>query len=70
MVTINELAGMVMKIAGKDLTISHIPGSLGVRGRNSDNKLFSEIFGWEPDYPLIKGLEKTYSWIEEQVRNQ
>jgi len=23
--------------------------------------------GWEPDYPLRKGLERTYSWIEGQV---
>jgi len=68
MVTINQLAEMIMDIAGKKLTINHIPGPLGVRGRNSDNKLIKEKLGWEPNYPLKKGLEKTYKWIEEQVR--
>ena len=39
MVTINHLAEMVMKIAGKKLTIKHIPGPLAVRGGNYDNRL-------------------------------
>jgi len=68
MVTINDLAQTVMKIAGKRLTFKHIPGPLGVRGRNSDNALIKEKLGWEPDYPLAEGLEKTYLWIEGQVR--
>lgn len=67
MVSINELAEMAMEIAGKKLTINHIPGPLGVRGRNSDNKLIKEKLGWEPDYPLRKGLEKTYAWIAKKV---
>ena len=67
MVTINQLAEMIMDIAGKKLTINHIPGPLGVRGRNSDNKLIKEKLGWEPNYPLKKGLEKTYKWVEEQI---
>ena len=70
MVTINELAEMVMNIAKKRIIIKHIPGPLGVRGRNSDNKLIREKLGWEPNYPLRKGLEKTYSWIKRQVENQ
>jgi len=68
MVTINQLAKMVMDIAGKKLKIKHIPGPLGVRGRNSDNKLIKEKLSWEPNYPLRKGLEKTYLWIKEQVK--
>lgn len=67
MVTINELAEMAMEIAGKKLTINNIPGPLGVRGRNSDNRLIREKLGWAPDYPLKKGLIETYRWIEEQV---
>lgn len=67
MVTINQLAKMVMDIAGKELTIKHIPGPLGVRGRNSDNTLIKEKLGWEPNYSLRKGLEKTYPWIKYQV---
>jgi len=69
MISINGLAKMAMDIAGKKMSIEHIPGPLGVRGRNSDNRLIKEKLGWEPDYPLIKGMEKTYQWIEEQVKN-
>jgi GDP-D-mannose 3', 5'-epimerase len=68
MVSINQLAEMVMKISSKKLQIKHIPGPLGVRGRNSDNKLIKLNLGWEPNYPLIKGIEKTYPWILKQVQ--
>lgn len=67
MVTINRLAEIIMEIAGKKLTIRHIPGPLGVRGRNSDNKLIREKLGWEPSRPLREGLAKTYAWIAQQV---
>jgi nucleoside-diphosphate-sugar epimerase len=68
MVTINQLARMIMDVAGKRLSIRHIPGPTGVRGRNSDNRLIRERLGWAPNVPLVKGLEKTYAWIESQVR--
>lgn len=68
MITINGLAEMVMNIAGKTLTIKHIEGPLGVRGRNSDNRLIQEKLGWKPIRPLKEGMEKTYQWIEEQVK--
>jgi nucleoside-diphosphate-sugar epimerase len=68
MVTINRLAELIMQIAGKRLTIRHIPGPLGVRGRNSDNRLIQQKLGWQPSRPLRKGLEKTYAWVEQQVR--
>jgi GDP-D-mannose 3', 5'-epimerase len=68
MVSINQLAKIVMDIAGKNLAINHIPGPLGVRGRNSDNKLIAEKLNWAPSYSLNKGLEKTYSWVAEQVK--
>ena len=67
MVTIDQLAEMVMSIAGKKLSIKHIPGPLGVRGRNSDNRLIKEKLGWAPSMKLIDGLRKTYPWIKEQV---
>ncbi len=67
MVSINQLAQMVADIAGKSLTLDHIPGPLGVRGRNSDNRLIQQKLGWAPSQPLVKGLEKTYAWIESQV---
>jgi nucleoside-diphosphate-sugar epimerase len=69
MVSINELAETVMEIAGKSLTVRHVEGPLGVRGRNSDNRLIFEKLGWKPCAPLRLGLERTYSWIESQVRN-
>jgi nucleoside-diphosphate-sugar epimerase len=67
MVTINQLAQMIMDIAGKKLTVKHVPGPLGVRGRNSDNRLISEKLGWKPTAPLVDGLKETYRWIEKMV---
>lgn len=67
MVTINQLAEIIMDIAGKKLPIKHVPGPLGVRGRNSDNRLISEKLGWKPSMPLKEGLKITYAWIKEQV---
>jgi len=67
MVTINQLAEMAMSIAGKKLSLRHIPGPLGVRGRNSDNHLIREKLGWQPSRPLRDGMEKTYAWIAAQV---
>lgn len=68
MVTINRLVELVMQIAGKKLSIRHIPGPLGVRGRNSDNRLIEEKLGWKPSQSLRAGLEKTYRWIDAQVQ--
>lgn len=69
MVTINELAQMAMNVRQKRLAIKHIPGPLGVRGRNSHNKLIKEKLGWEPKYTLQEGITWTYNWIEEQFTN-
>lgn len=67
MITLNQLAQMVMDIAGKKLSIKHIKGPLGVRGRSSDNRLIRKKLGWEPTSKLKDGLTKTYEWISEQV---
>jgi GDP-D-mannose 3',5'-epimerase len=69
MVTINQMAGMIMEIAGKKLSINHVSGPLGVRGRNSDNALIRAELGWEPTMRLQQGLARTYTWIEAQVRS-
>ena len=69
MVTIDQLAEFVMDIARKKLTIRHIDGPQGVRGRNSDNRLVSEQLGWCPSRLLREGLEETYSWVAAQVDN-
>lgn len=68
MVTINQLAQEIIRISGKALRVRHIPGPLGVRGRNSDNRMLLRELGWAPTQPLRAGLEKTYAWVERQVR--
>jgi GDP-D-mannose 3', 5'-epimerase len=69
MVTINQLAAMVMDIAGKRLSLRHVPGPLGVRGRNSDNRLIGQRLGWQPSRPLREGMQRTYAWIRSQVES-
>jgi GDP-D-mannose 3', 5'-epimerase len=69
MITINGLAEMAADIAGKTISIHHIPGPTGVRGRNSENTLIEQKLGWRPTRPLREGMEKTYAWIEKQVAN-
>ena len=67
MLTINELAEMIIKISGKNLSLKHIEGPLGVRGRNSDNELIKKKLNWAPNYPLVKGIEKNYLWIKNEI---
>ena len=68
MVTINGLAKMAAGIAKKDVRLRHIPGPTGVRGRNSDNTFIAKTLGWRPTQPLRAGIEKTFAWIDLQVR--
>ena len=68
MITIRNLAELIIEISGKSLDIKCIPGPQGVRGRNSDNRLVRQALGWSPSLPLRKGLEPTYDWIDAQVR--
>ncbi|MFO7568287.1 MAG: NAD-dependent epimerase/dehydratase family protein [Smithellaceae bacterium] len=67
MVSINDLAALVMDIAGKNLSIRHVEGPLGVRGRNSHNRLIREKLCWAPSAPLRDGMATTYAWIKRQV---
>ncbi len=68
MISIDELAYLVAKIAGIKIKIKHIKGPQGVRGRNSDNTKLKEVLHWVPKISLEEGLSKTYSWIEKQVK--
>jgi nucleoside-diphosphate-sugar epimerase len=69
MVSINDLVEMTKDIAGKpDIKISHVPGPVGIRGRNSDNKLIKEKLNWVPNYPLRKAMENIYPWVEKQIK--
>ena len=78
MVTINQLAEMAIQLSGKDIKINNIEGQdfidkygfkcpVGVRGRNSDNKLYNEKMGWVPELPLLHGMKETFEWINKQV---
>jgi len=67
MATINQLAEVIIDISGKKLSIKHVSGPQGVRGRNSDNRLIREKLGWALSMPFKKGLDITHAWIEEQV---
>jgi GDP-D-mannose 3',5'-epimerase len=71
MITINELAWIVIEISGKQgLRLEHVEGPQGVRGRNSDNSKLREVLGWEPGISLEDGLVTTYRWIAEQVERR
>ncbi len=67
MVSINALAALIADVAGKRIEVRHVDGPEGVRGRNSDNRLIRDRLGWAPTQPLLRGLEKTYAWVEAQV---
>ena len=66
-ISINELAQQVARVAGKRISLRHVPGPTGVRGRTSDNRLIREMLGWAPSGRLRDGLEMTYRWIAGQV---
>ena len=68
MISINDLVKKVCKISNKNIQVKHIDGPLGVKGRNSDNDLIFRELGWKPSQPLSEGLEKTYFWIEKQIK--
>ena len=68
LVSINELADLVARIAGKTIRRTHdLTKPQGVRGRNSDNTRLRQVLGWEPCISLKQGLETTYKWIESEV---
>jgi nucleoside-diphosphate-sugar epimerase len=68
LVSINQLAEMVCRIAGVTLVRRHVDGPQGVRGRNSDNTRLRDVLGWEPRVSLEDGLTRTYAWIEDEVK--
>jgi GDP-D-mannose 3', 5'-epimerase len=68
LVSINQLVDMIADIAGIEVIKVHVPGPMGVRGRNSDNTRLRQVLGWEPQVSLEEGLAVTYRWIENEVR--
>ena len=67
-IAINDLAHLVARIAGIEIQLKHVPGPMGVRGRNSDNSRLRRVLAWEPSISLEEGFARTYPWIESQVR--
>ena len=79
MISINNFAQMAIDISKKNISIKNIEGKefeekygfpcpVGVKGRNSDNKLFKDKVGWEPSQPLLDGMKKTFDWIDSQIK--
>ena len=70
LVTINQLVDIAEDIAGVKLERKYkLDAPKGVNGRNSDNTMILEKLKWEPSIRLREGLEKTYHWIEEEMRS-
>ena len=69
-VSINKLAEIVIKISNKDISLKHIDGPLGVRGRNSNNTLIKNVLDWDYQYSLEDGMKLTYKWIDNQLNSQ
>jgi len=68
MISINNLVFLIAKLVNKSIAIHNVDGPMGVRGRNSHNKLIKEMINWSPDEDLESGLLKTYNWIQEQIK--
>jgi GDP-D-mannose 3',5'-epimerase len=66
-VTVDELARTIAEVAGKEIVIKHVEGPVGVHSRNFSNARIESI-GWESQFPLRKGIEKTYPWVCAQVQ--
>jgi len=69
MISINDLARMIIRISGKHLSINNIPGPTGVRGRNSHNELIHRELKWKPNTKLEDGIRETYKWVYYQTNN-
>jgi GDP-D-mannose 3',5'-epimerase len=69
LVSINELYSIVEEIAGIKCTRNYqLDAPQGVRGRNSDNTIIRDVFGWEPSTSLADGMARTYAWVYDQVK--
>ncbi|MGB0851071.1 MAG: NAD-dependent epimerase/dehydratase family protein [Bacteroidia bacterium] len=67
MISINNLAQMIIDISGKDITINNIDGPVGVQGRCSDNRFILNSLKWQPNYPLQKGMRILFNWVQSQI---
>lgn len=68
LISINDLAALIARLAGRDITIKNVPGPQGVMGRSSDNSLIRSVLGWSPEDTLEQGLAATLSWIQSEMQ--
>ncbi|MFC2029469.1 NAD-dependent epimerase/dehydratase family protein [Chloroflexota bacterium] len=68
-VTVDELAGTIAQVAGKQIQVQHIEGPVGVHSRNFSNERIYSL-GWQANHFLKAGIEQTYPWIEARVNAQ
>ena len=69
-VSINQMINIIEEIADHKVKKNYqLDKPKGVRGRSSDNSLVKKKVGWEPSYTLRQGLELTYEWIYNQLKN-
>jgi len=66
-VSVNELVATVAEVAGKRIHVRHVEGPVGVHARNFSNARIYSL-GWRAQYDLRAGIERTYPWIEAQVK--
>jgi len=66
-VSVDELANTVAKVSGKRITIKHVAGPVGVQSRNFSNERIYSL-GWKAKVFLEEGIQRTYPWIEAQVK--
>ena len=71
LVSVDELLDLVSEVSGKPVKKRYdLAKPQGVRGRNSDNTRLRQALGWVPQVSLERGLERTYRWIEGELRSQ
>ena len=69
-VSINEMIDKIEKISNKTVNKNYqLDKPKGVRGRSSDNAFVKKNVGWEPNFNLKQGLEMTYKWIFDEIKN-
>ena len=70
MISIDDLVRLIARIARKEVSVRHVRGPVGVRGRTSSNRIMSEATGWEPRVDLEDGMARTYRWVAAQVERE
>ncbi len=71
LLTVNELVDIIAKIANKQITkIYDTTKPEGVRGRNSDNSLITQVLNWTPRINIEEGLRITYNWIHSRITHE